>query len=53
MKIGIYRSTSTGELIEIWTIGGKKISSKAFPRSAKYSMKYYLENQLNASFYYD
>ena len=52
-KIGVYRSTSAGELIEIWTLGGKKINSRTFPRSAKYSMKHYLENQLNVLFYYD
>lgn len=52
-KIGVYRTASTGELIEIWTLSGKKLSSKAFPRSAKYSMKHYLENHLNVSLYYD
>lgn len=52
-KIGVYRSTSSGEVIDIWTLGGRKIASRTFSRSQRYTMKLWLENQLNASFYYD
>ena len=51
-KIGVHKSTSRQELIEIWTMSGRKVASKAFPSSARYTMKHYLESQLNASFYY-
>ena len=48
-KIGVYKSSSQQELIEIWTMSGRKIASKSFPKSARYTMKHYLQSQLDTS----
>lgn len=51
--IGVYKSSPQSELIEIWTMGGKKLASKSFHPSARYQMKAFLEYHLGVSLYYD
>lgn len=51
-KIGLTRYTQQGVTIEIWTISGTKLGSKSFSRSAKASMKRYIESQLNIATYW-
>lgn len=53
-KIGVYKESQRGTLIDIWTFNGKKIASKYFPSGAsKYRMKQFLENHLNISLYFE
>lgn len=52
-KIGVYRTTTNGYVVDIWTMSGKKIASRVCPTNTPYLNKSWIENQLNASFYYD
>ncbi|MDE6651367.1 MAG: WG repeat-containing protein, partial [Paramuribaculum sp.] len=51
-KIGVYRKTANGDVVDIWTMSGKKIASRLCPSSTPYLNKRWIENQLNISLYY-
>lgn len=52
-KLGVYKESPKGTLIDIWTLNGQKIASKYFPSgTSRYKMKSFLENHLNISLYF-
>lgn len=52
-KIGVYRETTSGTQVDIWTLGGSKIASQFFPSgTSRYAMKRFLENHLQVSLYF-
>ena len=52
-KVGVYRCVSGGDIVDIWTLSGKKIASRFCPSNTPYINKCWIENQLNVSLYYD
>lgn len=47
-KICVSKSTPRGDTIDIWTVGGQKLTSRYFPiGTSKYTIKRFLENTLD------
>lgn len=47
-KIGVYKSTPRGNTVDIWTVGGQKLTSRYFPIGTSiYTIKRFLENTLD------
>ncbi|MBD5340481.1 MAG: WG repeat-containing protein [Bacteroides sp.] len=52
-KIGVYRKTTNGDVVDIWIMSGKKVASRVCPTNTPYLNKRWIENQLNAHLYYN
>lgn len=53
-KIGLYKVSSNGSLLDIWTMRGRKLASRFVPNgTSRYTMLRYLENQLDADYVID